>query len=371
MATIYLHIGAPKTATSTLQATLSRHSQELLAQGVLYPSACRSGDAHHALACDLITQHQGHHLPDLWYGDVARGTAWQCLATEIAQQDPPVETVVLSSELFFAQTRNIEPMLQDIRRQLAGHVVKVVVYLRRQDQLYSSFYNQDVKGARQWSHSAYQFYQTHQIFQRDYHQRLQDWADVFGRNNVLARPYEREQWHDQDIVRDFCATCGIESLEAGPMERNESLGINQLYIKRCLNRVGLAKEHNDELLAILTALCPEETVANALYVNKAAYQQHRRRWLQTNRRLAADFCGGADFFRQPIPAPEELTRHKVDKFVIAFFLQDLVAQLRRGEHAAHRQLLARAAMLIVSEQLLWEGLDKLDSEARGSLMEWV
>ena len=47
MTTIYLHIGAPKTATSTLQAVFAAKSRQLRKQGVLYPSGCRHGDAHH------------------------------------------------------------------------------------------------------------------------------------------------------------------------------------------------------------------------------------------------------------------------------------------------------------------------------------
>ena len=45
MATIYIHIGAPKTATSTLQSTLAGNYRKLLKNGVLYPKAPRHGDA--------------------------------------------------------------------------------------------------------------------------------------------------------------------------------------------------------------------------------------------------------------------------------------------------------------------------------------
>ena len=44
MATVYLHIGAPKTATSTLQSVLAANYGGLLRGGVLYPQRCRHGD---------------------------------------------------------------------------------------------------------------------------------------------------------------------------------------------------------------------------------------------------------------------------------------------------------------------------------------
>ena len=79
MATVYIHIGAPKTATSTLQSILARNHRKLLENGVLYPQDPRVGDAHHLLVCDLIEQCQGIRMPDIWYGSRARGEAWAAL----------------------------------------------------------------------------------------------------------------------------------------------------------------------------------------------------------------------------------------------------------------------------------------------------
>ena len=138
MAIVYLHIGAPKTATSTLQSMLAGNFEQLLKQGVLYPKLLRHGDAHHTLVADLIQAYQGHTMADLWYGDRTRGEAWQNLQREI-EQHPGIEKIILSSELFFGQTQRLEDMLADIRSRLSEHELKVVVYLRRQDKLYSSF----------------------------------------------------------------------------------------------------------------------------------------------------------------------------------------------------------------------------------------
>jgi hypothetical protein len=82
MATVYLHIGAPKTATSTLQRALSENHHELLKRGVLYPRELRSGDAHHLLVCDLIDKYQRNRMPDVWYGSQPRGRAWALLLEE-------------------------------------------------------------------------------------------------------------------------------------------------------------------------------------------------------------------------------------------------------------------------------------------------
>ena len=101
MATVYIHIGAPKTATSTLQSVFSDNYGKLLKNGVLYPKHFRHGSAHHLLVCDLIEKYQGIRMPDIWYGPRPRGEAWSSLKAEIDQHGSAVDSVILSSELFF------------------------------------------------------------------------------------------------------------------------------------------------------------------------------------------------------------------------------------------------------------------------------
>lgn len=368
MATVYLHIGAPKTATSTLQSMLACNYDQLLAQGVLYPKLLRHGDAHHTLVCDLIQAYQGHTMADLWYGDRARGEAWDDLQREIAQHETDVNKIVLSSELFFGQTQRLEDMLADIRTRLNGHELKVVVYLRRQDQLYSSFFNQDVKGARQWAHNAYQFYQTHQIFQHDYDELLGIWGAGVGVQNIVIRPYEASQWVSGNIIDDFCSVTGIERLSAAALSANESLGPTQLYIKLCLNRVGFDKGENESVLALLQQVCPEEPAPQCTYVHKGLYRKYRSRWIGVNKRLADEYLGGAPLFSSPIPPPEKVDLYHPDTVQIQGKLLALYEHLEAGRAQAHQSLFARAMLLILAEKDLW---DEFGPQRSNKLLQWL
>lgn len=369
MAKVYLHIGAPKTATSTLQSVLAANYDKLLAGGVLYPRLLRHGEAHHTLVCDLIEQYQGHSMADLWYGERTRGEAWQDLQREIQAQRQPVDTIILSSELFFGQTRNLQDMLADIRDRLSEHELKVVVYLRRQDQLYSSFYNQDIKGVRQWEYSAYQFYQTHQIFQHDYDEMLAIWSRAVGQENMVIRPYEPAQWVAEDIVQDFCAAIGIGPLKAGRTSQNESLGATQLYIKQCLNRVGFDKGDNEAVLALLIKLHREEPLKHCCYIHRGLYGDYRKAWMQVNKRLAERYLDGTPLFLKPIPAPGKVTVYQTDPQQVLRFLQAMYAHFSQQPEDRHCSLFARAALLMLAEQDLWESFD---GDGRCSaLLQWI
>lgn len=368
MPTVFLHIGAPKTATSTLQRVLSRNDRQLQKQGVLYPRSCRTGDAHHALACDLIETHQEYVMPDLWYGDIPRQASWQLLRDEIAAGGDSIEKVILSTELLFAQTHRLKRMLDEIAAQLEGLDIKVVAYLRRQDQLYSSFYNQDVKGTRQWSGTAYEFYETHQLLRNDYVSILQSWNNAFGRGNVLVRPFESEQWPNGSIIEDFCTSVGIPTLRGTYRDQNESIGGTQLFMKRCLNAAGFPKEQNDKILKLLEEIFPEPPAKGLLYVNKPLYRKYSSYWVKLNDILSDKYLDSKPLFQQPIPKVSEVEEHVVRTEDITTFIENCLKTIGKGSKADYQPLFAKAIMMAAIELNMWEGLP---STTRETLQQWL
>jgi len=328
----------------------------------------RCSDAHHVLACDLIEKCQGSPMSDVWYGSVPRGQGWQLLQRELEQQKEPVDSVVLSSELFFGQSKSLASILDEIAHALDGHQVKVVVYLRRQDQLYSSFYNQDVKGMRQWPDSAYAFYETHQIFESSYQDTLGTWSKVFGKDNIIIRPFEPGQWPGGDIVQDFCTVIGIAPVASRYRDRNESLGSTQLYLKRCLNRIGFDKQLNDGVLKVLAVLCPEEPANPCQYIHRGLYRKYRQQWLRTNKSLADDYLGGRPLFNEPIPDADEIVLYKVNQLNLAGSIENMVNVFRTGKYAEYRTLFAKAALLALAEYDLWY---TLDADYHAQLLKWT
>jgi hypothetical protein len=363
MAKIFIHIGSPKTGTSTLQSILSKNHKSLLNQGVLYPKDLCNGDAQHLLACDLIEKNKKQKMPDFWYGNKNRGAAWPSLLDEMKRNSGKIDKVIISSELFFSL--NGAP-LEDIRNLLNGHEIKVISYLRRQDQLYSSFYNQDVKGARQWERNAYEFYNTHQLFKKSYLEVLGAWASVFGKENVIIRPFETEQLINGDIVEDFCSHVGVKALTHDNVFENDALGMNQLYVKRCLNVIGYDKSNNDNVISLLTDILPEELAKNVSYINRETYRGYRQEWLKTNRALEADYLIGESLFSKTVSLPQDLQLFMVDQDKISYFIEHVLSLLSSQKLKLYSQLFARAILYIAADQGAWKCLSVRD---RALLME--
>ena len=142
---IILHIGPPKTGTSSLQETLFAAQDELMTQGMAYPTLGRHdrmprAAGHHGLPA--VTQF-GAPLPAPlleWIGDLPAG-----------------HSVVLSSEDFSHLSAE---QVAHLAAQLPGAAVEVVYYARRWDRLLPSVWQELVKHGASCSYPVYANLQT-------------------------------------------------------------------------------------------------------------------------------------------------------------------------------------------------------------------
>jgi hypothetical protein len=111
---LYIHIGTPKTGTTSLQAFLTEHAAALEARGVIYPAVGRTHRGkHHSLKAELRST--------VGLG----GPAWQELRE--LRNSKPDHRVLISEESFYY----LEPTALTKLRELAGEgPVTILVYFR-------------------------------------------------------------------------------------------------------------------------------------------------------------------------------------------------------------------------------------------------
>lgn len=138
---IILHIGPPKTGSTSIQSFLDSARQELLNDGVLYPS---KGRLEAGVTCRLklygrdaksrrITSKTGpdtaHHLLSWTLAGIAQNIAadrcWTDVLTEIESIKP--ETVIISSEDFAWLS---EGQIQKLKVMLNDYSVNILIYFR-------------------------------------------------------------------------------------------------------------------------------------------------------------------------------------------------------------------------------------------------
>ncbi len=118
--------------------------------------------------------------------------------------DSGCTNIVISSENLSAYPEFIQPLAV----LLDEYDVNIIVYLRRQDLFLESAYKEFVSGGwRKYSLSISEFYHSQVIdgvsLEYNYDELLMPWADAFGVQNIIVRPFEPGQFYKKELIRDF------------------------------------------------------------------------------------------------------------------------------------------------------------------------
>jgi hypothetical protein len=297
MRQLFLHIGYPKTGTTSLQRFLAANQAALAAQGVLYPRAGRLGDAHYGVnfALDIAA-----------YDRPAELAVSADIGAEIAAEAAAAgaDRVVVSSEYF--ATCSTEDRVK-VRRAFGGFDLRVVCYLRRHDDALESAYAQAVKSvaAPPWRTSA-ESYVLHALglgtVSYDYLGVLRQWAHQLGTPSVIVRPYERAQ-NQPDIEADFLRTIGVAD---GPgfvrqPRANPSIGPRTAAAIHLVRRTGLTDAAKRAVAGRLIEADARAPSA-AHYLPAVLRESLVRRHLPMYRVIAREFMGSdAPLFTGPRP----------------------------------------------------------------------
>ncbi len=230
---VYLHIGAPKTGTTYLQAVLFQNRARLRAAGVLYPGD--TADAHFRATLDL------RGLTFGGYDDPAVRGAWQHLRRRIRDWDGPV--AVVSHELLAGSRPET---IDELLAHLAPAEVHVLLTARDLGRQVPAVWQEMVKNSQTLPYARYLAQVTGARQGRG--------ANVFWRQQdtvaVLARWGERlptERLHlvtvpptgarSSLLWERFCSVLGVDSsaYDAEVRRANVSLGLAEAEVIRLVN----------------------------------------------------------------------------------------------------------------------------------------
>jgi hypothetical protein len=186
--TLILHVGMGKTGTTALQNFFWRNRDVLAHHDIAYPETGAVSGAHHLISPHVSKRmhYPGWHYmrPAEWIGTVKR---------------LPQNRILMSSELM---VRSAPQKILDFCKELQSHFdLKICFYLRRQDNIIMAGYNQQVKTGSQIKPLPVVLDKLIEGF--DYVKLISPWEAAVGADNLIIRPYERKQFYQGDLVRDF------------------------------------------------------------------------------------------------------------------------------------------------------------------------
>ena len=193
-----LHIGMPKTGTSAIQRYLFVNREKFSDKGLYIPETATK-------KASLTSAH--HKLAQSLYQKDADLKVWDTLVREIEQIK--VQRILVSSEAFF----NCSSLgkLNYIREIFPGKI-SGIIYIRRPDIFIHALYMQYIRGEV----STVPFNDFIQRHTPDkFKLRIELWKKFLGDDNLIIRPYEKQQWVNNDIMDDFLEHINfeIDSLE--------------------------------------------------------------------------------------------------------------------------------------------------------------
>ena len=226
---IYLHIGTEKTGTTSIQNSLAATRKTLSKAGLLYPESL--GKTNHvnfyaaaapARADDEITAQLHASAPD---AHAAFRKATQAgLLREVAKTSP--RKIVISNEHCSSRLTTIEE-IETLRDFLAplDRPVRVVIYLRRQDDFLVSSYSTDVKTGRTEPFALPEGEEMRRRY--DYAALIDRWAAVFGTEAMVLRRFGGSFIPRGALMKDFMTAIGEAAVDVPELPvQNPSLGVD-------------------------------------------------------------------------------------------------------------------------------------------------
>ncbi len=241
--TLLIHIGMPKTGTTSLQNFLYLNNGILEEYGWCYP-VLMDGEMEYWKQWELEGSGNGYDLYD--YLIISNVKSEWDKRMDISLRYLKDKNVILSAESIYEFEG--DKFIAAVKERYAK--VKVIVYLRRQDRAIESLYNQRIKNGTE--HRTFEeFIGSDGIPPNflDYLFKLNSISKIIGKSNLIVRIYEKQQLVDNDTVMDFLSVLGIpldrNNLERSSM-KNISLGGNYLEINRLTNSIRGMESHMSE-----------------------------------------------------------------------------------------------------------------------------
>ncbi len=234
-----LHIGTEKTGTTFIQRFLWQNREQFPQQGVFIPSAGR--------IAPLMAQYTSLPLlcgaPERISDLVPRGRQLDEMrrrfedeiAFEMDSLPQSIDTVVFSSEHLHSRIKNkdeISQLKSFLDRFFESY--RIIVYLRRQDEMGVSFYNERLKGGDN-PESIFDLTVDNSYY--DLYGLLREWSAVFGRDSVHPRLFDRREFPQGELLRDFLDAIGVTPFEGAKLgfQNNPSLNVTGQAVVRAFN----------------------------------------------------------------------------------------------------------------------------------------
>lgn len=224
--TLLIHIGTHKTGSTALQKFFAANTSELLKAGWSYPEFNSMKSKYDDTYKNARYLFEGGQL--VAYDSLIWKEQWDYIRSELESNN-----VIISAEEFFVI--DTSDFLMKALREYSN--IKVIVYLRRQDEIIESYWKHSVKEKLCTTYSIDTV--RVDIPRLHYEEKLLQIEEIIGKDNLIVRVFEKAQFQGDagNIFSDFTECIGINDISGYKNVGfiNDSIFGNAIDIKRAMN----------------------------------------------------------------------------------------------------------------------------------------
>ncbi|HHW4193939.1 TPA: hypothetical protein ACUVPI_000981 [Campylobacter coli] len=229
--TAYIHIGTPKTGTTSIQKFITLNLDLFLQQGMVYPKTFCVNNQHAKIAYIIKNMKSDFNF---WLNQEV-----VFLRNEISENKKYI--FLFSSEMISLYINESYTLirLKELFNWLGFKNIKCILYLRSNDEYMISHSSQNIKcGLGVYYKRKAEFCTS--MGMHMYKTICKNYINVFGKENIIVRLFDKNEFYQGDLLKDFIHSIGLEwdNKFRIPERENETLDLIGFELQGRLNKLG-------------------------------------------------------------------------------------------------------------------------------------
>lgn len=294
--TIYIHIGAPKTGTTSIQTFLTKNYDVLMKKGIFYPLVGRRYDESMVNGCVIVK--------DLCLANKCKYVKNTKIIEEFNKSS--CKTMLLSEESIlyhfsFCGSAAIDEVFQYFNKTKFN--IKIIAYIRNNCEFLTSYWAQLIKDGPDGKFirnlNSIINDNSLSLHIKSMYELIYKFSDYFGKENIIIKPFEKKQFKNGNLIDDFLSILNVENSSDFQQTRFSNVSLDRNVMEKFLllrsfdlkieekYRENLAQSSTKQKIVNTLTDKEMETIDNELYPDQC--------------KIARDFLGKDELFVDRYP----------------------------------------------------------------------
>lgn len=216
---MYIHIGSPKAGSTSIQDFLYTNRNNLEINDFYFPK----------ITNDHLKSHNGYKLQHaIDDNSKDKNSVIKFYKSKIDKSK--ASNIIISYEGFTNPSFNTNK-IKELKNNFKEYNIKIIIYIRRSVDFFVSAWQHSLKhnftGANVQKLKL-SLYLLETTLEKRFSDVISSYSNIFGIDNIILKPFEKEQFKNNDLINDFLDTIGIENIKYSNNieKKNESLNIS-------------------------------------------------------------------------------------------------------------------------------------------------